>query len=110
VLVSSLAAVVTPPRAAEVVKKVVKVLPQSRPQRKAVEAEQKLIQLQRLPQQAAEPARRQRRLSQLLQVAEAAANSAVCTINVPDIAGWHKHPANQNASRVYMEYCGPGGD
>jgi hypothetical protein len=77
-----------------VVRKVVQVLPQSRPQRRAVEAEQKLIQLQKLPQQAA----------------EAAANSAVCTINVPEISGRREPPANPSASKTYMAYCGPGSD
>ena len=58
----------------------VQVLPRVRPQRQAAEAEQKLNQLLNLPRQAVEPAQKASRLSQLRLVAEAAANSAVCTI------------------------------
>ncbi len=68
-------------RAVEVERKVVQALPLERPQRTAVEAEQKLTQLPHQPRQAAEAAQDISLLSQLRLEAEAAVNSAVCTIN-----------------------------
>lgn len=66
-------------KAVELVKIVVQVLPQNRLQLKAAEAVQKLLRHQ--PPQAAEPVRNLNRLSQHRLVAEAAVNSAVCTIS-----------------------------
>jgi hypothetical protein len=67
--------------AVEAAKKVVQVLPRKKPRRKAAEAAQKLLLFRHQPPQAAEAARKRSRVSQRHLVAEAAANSAVCTIN-----------------------------
>ena len=93
------------------VKKVVQVLPLERPQRTAVEAEQKLTQLPHQPRQAVEAAQIISRLSQPRLEAEAATNSAVCTINcfgIPPEGVTFRHTLMHQ--EIIELFCDPGGD